>query len=107
MKTELKAVEILRMLAKDLSVTKECNPHKKVQTVEIHFTDDGKSIQEALAELAELTQEKSCEGCVEEYRKKSGLENYKNFGLEKSILVFPCNVCQRMATDHYTPEDKK
>ena len=63
MKTELKAVEILRMLAKDLSVTKECNPHKKVQTVEIHFTDDGKSIQEALAELAELTQEKSCETC--------------------------------------------
>ena len=54
-----------------------------------------KEHSEALAELKELMQEKSCEGCVEEYRKKSGLENYKNFGLEKSILVFPCNVCQR------------
>ena len=90
---ELKAVSYLRKIKEYYSVS---------------FSDEAiQNIDEALAELAELMQEKSCEGCVEEYRKKSGLENYKNFGLEKSILVFPCNVCQRMATDYYAPEDKK
>ena len=73
---ELKAVEILKKY------------QDEIQTAIPSDID----IDEALAELSELTQEKSCEGCV--YEKEKG----KRFNLA-------CSKCIRgYSQDHYTPK---
>ena len=81
MQTELKAVEILTLM-------------QRVDDVSTRQMQ--KEIQEALAELKELTQEKSCNGCE--------LEDY----IKPKFTPNGCAKCNRNPNsklkDHYTPK---
>ena len=86
MQTELKAVEIL----------KEILENEKQAMAEYEKLSNIAYIEEALAELAEITQEKSCDGCE--------LEDY----IKPNFTPNGCAKCNRNPNsklkDHYTPK---